>query len=526
MSSRAAIRRAYVVQIVDGADGSPAYPAADGGKTGDYTDMRKHDGRGAHGIYIRYLDQENSPVVGPVPVMQWQTAVPAQSHPFRKAAAKLRAQLAAKANAAQDKIGAGTANATGKLDQVSAKAGGYDQGMAGKASGTVGSVGSKAQSVIGGAQKKADSVIKKSADTADKLFEKLVPKFLKPTSRPWGSRFIPRVGSEVLVAHYLGRPDLPVIVGSLFTADIARRFPPTAKAAAIVPGGDRPLQQPDGGKAVDRAISAKGEDLSYIDTSLRRGGGERNWSRNLILFDDGGGDGEEGDNPSLVLHAEGDLVVDVRGFLDLDPEKMIASARKKKKTIADLPYKFGKYFHTVGGTYRNVVKDWTCTTILRHAELRTEGDASFENKGLDFTLAINSLSTIAWAEYKSVEWSLSARFVMPTLTDCTVGAIKGLHLIHLVKPKTTLDHDHKGLHLVLKVLDYKQTEKKTETVGNALELTVKDTITCPKATLKRTVELRLAKKRTITDESHERKGLVEIKIARTCTEQVGFKLEV
>lgn len=486
----APLRRAYVVHIADGADGSPAYPGADSGKTADYLDLRKHDGRGAHGIYLRYLDQEGSPVVGPVPVMQWLSAVPAQSHPFRKAAAKLRAQLAAKSQDVQDKV----------------------------------SASGKAQSAVASVQKKADSVIAKAADTADQLIEKLVPNFLKPTSRPWGSRYIPRVGTEVLVAHYLGRPDLPVIIGSVFTADIPRRFAPTSDVTAIVPADDKPLQQPDGGKAVDRAISAKGEDLSYIDSSICRGSGERSWSRNLLLFDDG--ETEGGDSPSLVLHAEGDLVVDVRGYLDLDPEKMIASARKKTKTIEDLPYKFGKYFHTVGGTYRNVVKDWSCTTILRHAELRTEGDASFEYKDLDFTLAVNSLSSVAWAAYKSVEWSLSARFVMPTLTDCTVGAIKGLALLHLVKPTKTLDHDHQGTHMVLKVLDYKQTEKKTETVKNSLELTVKDSVTCPTATLTRDVELRLALKRTITDETHERKGLVEIKIAQTCKEQVGYKLEV
>lgn len=505
MTGAAALRRAYVVHIKDGAEGSPGYPAADGGKTADDVDLRKSDTRGIYGVYLRYLDQEDSPVVGPVPVMQWVTAVPAQSHPFRKAAAKLRATLAAKATEVEDTIGAGGALAPGIL----------------------GGAAATAQGVVADAQAAADTIIAKAADIADQLIDKLVPSFLKPTSRPWGSRFIPRVGSEVLVAHYLGRADLPVIIGSLFTADIPRRFAPTPDVTDVVPTDDRPLQQPDNGTAVDRAITPKGEDLSYLDCSIRRGTDERSWSRNLILFDDGQSEEEEGgDSPALVWHAEGDLVFDIRGALDLDPEKMLASAQKKTLTLEDLPYKFGKYFHTVGATYRNVVKDMSCTTILRHAELRTEGDASYEYKDLDFILALNSLSTVAWSAYQSVEWSLSARFVKPTLTDSTVGAIKGLALLHLVKPKLTLDHDHQGTHMVLKVMDYKETEKKTETVKNELELTVKDTTTCPKATQTRDVELRLALKRTITDETHERKGLVEIKIAQTCKEPVDFKLEV
>jgi len=509
-SGHAGIRRAVVVA----ADGAVQRGAA------DEVDLRLSPERGATGVYLRYLDQEVDTVIGPVPVMQWLTAVPAPWHPFRKVATRARSAVK---NAA-DKAHLG-------LGVVAIAAGSAEEGGSGKVASIAGSVRSKAESLdekVTKVQDKIDSSIQKAAAKGDKVTNKLTPKFLKPSIRAWGTRFIPRLGSEVLVAHYLGRPDLPVIIGALFTTDLARRFPPDDSETGIVPADDRPLQQPDDGKAVARAVSAKGRNLSYLDSSLARGDGERPWARNMILFDDREDEDGDGDGPAMVLHAEGDLVIDVRGYLDVDPDRMKAGYDKRKKGgLRDmLPYRFGKYFHTVGGTYRNVVKDWTCTTVLGHAELRTQGDALFQYKDLDFTLALNSLSSVAWAAYGSVEWGLSARFTMPTLTDCTVGAIKGLHILEILKPKATLDHDHQGTHMVLKVLDHKQTESKTETVKNALELAVKDTTKSPAASLTGDVELRLALKRKITDGTHTRDSLIDLKIAKTCTEQASTILEI
>jgi hypothetical protein len=514
------VRRAYVVQLADGAAGSPDFPAAESGQAGDWVQLDKHEGRGAHGVLIRYLDQEDSPVVGPVPVLQWLAApAPPEDGPFSQALRRARKAMADKA-----------AEAHGTLAGAKGKAGPAG-GLVDKADQAVSAVAAKADQLAGG--------LTGAAASADKVVSKLIPDFLKPTRRPWGTRFVPRVGSEVLVAHYLGRPDLPVIVGSLFTADIPRRFAPNDETVSIVADDERPLQVPDdSGNAIPRAVTARGRDLSYLDTSIVRAESERTLMRNMMLFDDGDppddgsepADGtaddaataddtaaeDEGpppDNPGLMVHAEGDMVIDVRGWLDVD--------------FSHPGYRFGSLYHSVGGTYRNVVKDMTCTTVLMDVEAHTQGDSSLEVTGLDFTLALNSLSSVAYDTYSSVEWSLAFRYVKPTYTDCTVGTFKGLSIIELVKPKKTLDMDHQGDHTVIKVLDWKKTsDKKTESVKTALELAVIDKLKTPKGSQTSNVEVKLALTRTLTQETHERNCKVEVKIAQTCKEQVGSKLEV
>ncbi len=437
---KAGLRRAFVVHIADSAEGSHGYPEADSGKTGDYVDMRKHDGRGAHGIYIRYLDQEDSPVVGPVPVLQWLAAPPPpEPTPLTNA---------------------------------------------------------------------APGILKGLAAQADQAVAKVTPSFLKPTTRAWGTRWIPRVGTEVLVAHYAGGGEMPVIMGSVFTVDIPRRYPPTAEAMLLAPTDDPPLEIPQDNTPLTRTVTGKGQDLSYLDSSIRRATDKRNWPRNMILFDDG----EEGDSPAMVFHTEGDMWLDVRGYLKYD--------------LKDPGYKLGNYYHHVGGTFRNVVHDDTCRTVIRDVEARTQGDAYFEYKGLELTIALQSLSSVSYAFYKSVEWSLAVRFVMPTYTECTVGKQQSLSILHIIKPTNTYDVDHQGTHMVLKILDYKESSSKSETVKTNMALELSSKIESPAATRTKDLELKIGLKRELELDGHERKGLLELKIAQTCDEQVGSKLEV
>lgn len=441
---RAGLRRAYVVHIADGAEGAHVYPQGDSGKIGDYLDLRKHEGRGAHGIYVRYLDQEDgSPVVGPVPVLQWLAAPPPpEPTPLTNAAPAMLSGMAAMADAAVNAV---------------------------------------------------------------------TPSFLKPTTRAWGARWIPRVGTEVLVAHYGGGTELPVIVGSLFTADIPRRFPPTADVTSIVPADDPKLEIPNEGAAEPRDVTAKGQDLSYLDASIRRPTAKRNWPRNMILFDDAD-EADGSDSPTMVFHTEGDMWLDVRGFLKYD--------------LKDGGYKTGNYYHHVGGTFRNVVHDITCATVIRDVEARTQGDAYYELTGLEFILALQSLSSVSYAFYKSVEWSLSVRFVMPTYTECTVGKQQSLSILHIIKPTNTYDVDHQGDHMVLKLLDYKEMGEKTDVVKTNLGLELISKITSAAATRTKDMELKLSLKRELEMGTQERKGLMELKIAQTCEESVGYKLEV
>ncbi len=352
------------------------------------------------------------------------------------------------------------------------------------------------------------SVLSGLASKASAMIQSLIPGFLKPTQRVWGSRFQPRVGSEVLVAHVDGDPRRPVVIAGLYTPDVSVRFPPDATQQAIVPGDDKPLMETAGGTPAAKSLTATGRAISFLDTSLRRNDGDRSWSRNLILFDDE----TTGDGPAQVFSTEGTFVVDIRGYLDLEKQTYVRS---------DLHM-------TVGATEEDVTQGSRCTTVIGDSSSHSLGTWDLTVTGIDTLFHLEGDSEVYLSTRKSTEWALAARFVKPTDVDCVVGKITAMWLLSIQKPTKTQDHDHSGgTFMKLLLMDYKQlTDSKTDEGDTVLGLEATAKTTSPKGTMEKTTEIVLAMKRTLKQDSTTRKGAVEVIIADTITEKTSSKIEL